>query len=110
MERDNHGKQIMDPPEELFTKFLVLDGSLPDCAKGCPIQLCSTYYTSLSRTVSDCMIISDDYTSLLLVGLDTKEAQLEALQVVREGGGGLLFNTRSLLWKMNVLIKVEDDD
>ena len=76
---------IVDSPEELFSKFLVLVGNLPNCAKGCPIQLCPTYYTAFSSTISDRMMTSDDYKSPSLVGLDSKEAQLEMLQVVREG-------------------------
>ena len=31
------------------------------------------------------MMDSDDYTAPLLIGLDTKENQLETLQIVREG-------------------------
>ena len=75
----------MDTPEKLFTKFLALAGIIQDCVRGCPIQLCFTYYTSLSRTISYRMMNSDDYTSPSLVGLGTKEAQLEVLQVFREG-------------------------
>ena len=83
--KDKHGKLIVDDPEELFTKFLSLSGNLTDSAKGWPIQLCSTYYTSLSRTISDRMMDSDDYTAPSLIGLATKEKQLEVLQIVREG-------------------------
>ena len=83
--RDKYGKLIVDDPEELFTKFLSLAGNLPDSAKGWPIQLYSIYYTSLSRTISDRIMDSDDYTLPSLIGLDTKEKQLEALQIVREG-------------------------
>ena len=75
----------MDTPEKLFTKFLVLAGSLPDCTKGWPIQLCPTYYTALSSTISDRMMSSGEYVSPSLVGLDDKKAQLRVLQVVREG-------------------------
>ena len=32
--QDKHGKIIIDDPEELFTKFLSLAGSLTDCAEG----------------------------------------------------------------------------
>ena len=77
--KDKHGKLIVDDPEELFTKFLSLAGNLPDSAKGWPIQLCSTYYTAHSRTISDRMMDSDDYIAPSLIGLDTKEKQLEAL-------------------------------
>ena len=35
--RDNHAKMITNTPEKLFTKFLALAGSLPDCARGWPI-------------------------------------------------------------------------
>ena len=83
--KDKHGKLIVDNPEELFTKFLSLAGNLPDSAKGWPIRLCSTYYTALSRTISDRMMDSDDYTAPSLIGLATKEKQLEVLQIVREG-------------------------
>ena len=31
------------------------------------------------------MIYSDDYTASSLIGIDTKKAQLEVLQIVREG-------------------------
>ena len=82
--KDKHGKLIVDDPEELFIKFLSLAGNLPDSAKGWPIQLCSTYYTVLSHTISDRMMDSDDYTAPSLIGLDTKEKQQEALQIVRE--------------------------
>lgn len=79
----------MDPPEELFTKFLSLTGSLSDCTRRWPIQLCSTYYaamlsTLLGRTVSD-----DNYTSPSLVGPDSKEDQIEAIYVVRDGANSL---------------------
>jgi len=83
--RDSNGKMIVDTPEELFSKFLALEEILPNCEKEWPIQLYSTYYTALSSTISDRMMTSDDYKSPSLDGLDSKEAQLEALQVVREG-------------------------
>ena len=83
--KDKHGNLIVDDPEELFTNFLSLAGNLPDSAKGWPIQLCSTYYTVPFRTISDRMMDSDDYIAPSLIGLDTKEKQLEALQTVREG-------------------------
>jgi len=83
--RDNHGKMITNTPEELFTKFLALSGSLPDCARGWLIQLCSTYYTSLSNTITDRMMSNATYTSPSLVGLNTKVTQLEALQIMQEG-------------------------
>ena len=83
--QDKHGKIIIDDPEELFTKFLSLAGSLTDYAERGPIQLCSTHYTALSREISDRMIYSDDYTASSLIGIDTKKAQLEVLQIVREG-------------------------
>ena len=60
-------------------------GNLPDSTKGWPIQLCSTYYTTLFRTISDSMMDSDDYTAPSLISLDTKEKQLEILQIIREG-------------------------
>ena len=60
-------------------------GNLPDSAKGWHIQLCFTYYPVLSRTIYDRMMDSDDYIAPSLVGMDTKEKQLEALQIVREG-------------------------
>jgi len=82
--RDSHGRMIVDTPEELFSKFMALVESLPDCAKGWPIQICSTYYIALSSTISDRMMNSDDYKSPSLVSLDSKEDQLEALEVVRE--------------------------
>ena len=63
---------IIDALEELFTKFLALAGSLPYCVKGWHIQLCSTYYTALSSTISDRMMSSDNYVSPSLVGLDDK--------------------------------------
>ena len=80
-----YGKLIINNPEELFTKFFSLTGSLPDCAEGWPIQVCSTYYTALSRIISDRMMDRDDYTPPSLVGLDTKKVQLEALKIVSEG-------------------------
>jgi len=83
--RDNHGRTIMESPEELFIKFLAYAGSLPDCAKGWPIQLCSIYYMALSSTFSSRMMSDGTYTSPSLVGLDMKKAQLETLHVVREG-------------------------
>ena len=83
--KDKYGKLIVDDPEELFTKFISLAGNLPDSAEGWPIQLCSTYYTSLSCTISDRMMDSDDCTTPQLIGLDTMEKQLEILQIVREG-------------------------
>ena len=83
--KDKHGKLIVDDPEELLTKFLCLAGNLPDSAEGWHIKLCSTYYTPLSRTISDRMTDSDDYTAPSLVGLDTKKKQLEALQIDRKG-------------------------
>ena len=72
--KDKHSKIIVDDPEELFTKFFSLTGSLPDCAEGWPIQVCSTYYTALSRIISDHTMDSDDYTAPSLIGLDTKNA------------------------------------
>ena len=83
--KDTHGKLIVDAPEELFTKFLSLADNLPDSVERWPIQLCSTFYIALSRTISDRMMDSDVYTAPSLIGLDTKEKQLEALQIVREG-------------------------
>ena len=71
--KDKHGKLIVDDPEDLFTKFLSLAGNLPDSAKGWSVQLCSTYYTALGRTISDRMMNSDNYTTPSLIGLDTKE-------------------------------------
>jgi len=32
--RDGNGRLVVDKPEELFMKFLVYTGSLPDCARG----------------------------------------------------------------------------
>ena len=83
--RDNHEKLIMDTPEELFFKFLALASILPNYAEGWPIQLPSTYYTVLSSTISDRIMSSDDYKQPSWVGLKDKEAQLDILQVIREG-------------------------
>ena len=70
--RDSHGRLTLDIPEELFIKFLAYAGSLSDCVQGWPIQLCSTYFTALSSTISDRMMLSDDYTSPLSIGLNDK--------------------------------------
>ena len=83
--KDSNGRTVVDTPEELFMKVLALAGSLPECAKGWPIQLCSTYYTALSSSISCRMMACKDYTTPSLVGLDTKRLQLEALQQVRSG-------------------------
>ena len=83
--RDTNGRMVVDTPEGLFTKFLALAGSLPDCARGWPIQLCSTYYSALPLSITNRMISSKEYTSPSLVGLDNKQSQLEALQIVRAG-------------------------
>ena len=83
--KDSNGRMVADTPEELFMKVLALTGSLPECAQGWPIQLCSTYYTALSNSISSRMMACKDYTTPSLVGLNTKRLQLEALQQVREG-------------------------
>jgi len=83
--RDGNGRLVVDTPEELFMKFLAYAGSLPDCARDWPIQLCSTYYTALSSVVTNRMMSQKTHLSPSLIGLDTKQVQLEALQVVREG-------------------------
>ena len=67
----------MDTLEGLFTKFLASVGSLPDCARGWPIQLFFTYYTALLSTITERMMSSDYYTSRSLIGLNNKGAQLE---------------------------------
>ena len=77
--KDGHGRLVMEIPEALFVKVLAYASSLPDCAKGWPIQLCSTYYTALASTISSRMMSDSAYISPSLVGLDTKKAQLEAL-------------------------------
>ena len=71
--KDKHGKLIVDDPEELFIKFVSLAGNLSDSVKGWPVQLYSTYYTALCRTISDRMMDSEDYTTLSLIGMDAKE-------------------------------------
>lgn len=53
---DSHGRLIVEMPEALFVKSLTYAGSLPDCAKGWPIQLCLTYYTALINTISSRMM------------------------------------------------------
>ena len=83
--RDGNGRLVVDTPEELFMKFLAYAGSLPDCTKGWPIQLCSTYYTVLSSGITNRITSEKTYVSPSLIGLDTKKAQLEALQIMREG-------------------------
>ena len=74
--KDKHVKLIIDDPDELFTKLLSLIGNLLDCAEGWLIQLCSIYYTALSRNIFDRMIDSDNYIVPSLIGIDTKKAQL----------------------------------
>jgi len=83
--KDKNGRQVVDMPEELFTKIIALARNLIDCARGWPIQLCSTYYTALSSSITNLTMASREYTTQSLIGLDTKTSQLEALQHVREG-------------------------
>ena len=83
--KDTNGRTIVDTLDGLFTKILALAGSLPECARDWPIQLYSTYYTALSSSISSRMMACKDYPTPSLVGLDTKQLQLEAYQHARVG-------------------------
>ena len=76
------GSSKIDTPEELFDKFTQLSVTLPGNAKTWSIQLCSTYFSALSRDLVEHMTSDVSFMIPDLTTITTKASQLEAIRSV----------------------------
>ena len=76
-------RDYVDTPEELFDKFNQLSVGLPDDVKKWSIQLCSTFFSALSKDLVEDMTADKNFRMPDLTTLTTKALQLEALRSVR---------------------------
>ena len=76
-------RTIEDHPETVFQKYLDAVVGLPDDATSWSIQLCSTYYGSLTEEVRNHMLKSKFKMPKVNGGFTTKGKQLQALRSVR---------------------------
>ena len=79
----NNGNASIDTPEELFNKFTALTVNLPDNAVTWSIQLCSTYFSALTKDLVENMTADTSFKMPDLTTLTTKARQLDALREVR---------------------------
>ena len=77
------GRRIVLHPAQLFDEFLVLVPSLPDNAAAWSITLCRCFYDGLTQDLQDKME-DDGFILPDLTALISKQAQLQALRVIKE--------------------------
>ena len=70
-------------PDNCFDILFHLSRRLPEIARVRPTQLCSEYFTSLSKELVY-QIITRSFQMPLFVNLNTKSKQLSTLQEARE--------------------------